>query len=157
MAVLSVNLRVDVQNCLNVILAGRKLVQAIQWISEDGCVDDVLGGHFNRLGDNRQLQLPALTTIGFDRFGDLCVRHALEIDRACFSVARALSSRGTSAARQILSEFCDRFGCTQVDIIDVWYCVVGSNQRAPVLTLARRRAPRSRKSLRHPWRPDRDR
>ena len=41
-----------------------------------------LGGCFHRFGDNRQLRLPALTTIRLDRFGDVCLRHALEISCA---------------------------------------------------------------------------
>src|SRR5262245_50369903 len=38
-----------------------------------------LGGCFHRFGDNRQLRLPAFTTIRPDRFGDVRLRHALEI------------------------------------------------------------------------------
>ena len=41
-----------------------------------------LGGCFHRFGDNRELRLPAFATIRFDRFGDVCLRHALEISCA---------------------------------------------------------------------------
>ena len=69
-----------------------------------------LGGCFHRFGDKRQLRLSAFTTIRLDRFGNVCLRHALEIICALLDgSAQFLFPPGSLAtAWEIPCLFCER-------------------------------------------------